>query len=73
MIEQILLWLRKQMSREKDSEDGDRRSLVEEGAAATGCVKKDKAPITQAQWIHQEPTVRTIVPTQGSSSLAEVG
>ena len=66
------------MSREKDTEDGDRRSLVEEGASCLPekSSKETKEP-AEAHWIH-EPVVKTIVPVQtlrtttAASGLPEV-
>ncbi|XP_046742169.1 tyrosine-protein phosphatase non-receptor type 7-like isoform X1 [Diprion similis] len=50
----ILLWLRKQMSCEKDTEDGDRRGLVEEGAVGLPekPAKELRDPV-EAQWVCQ--------------------
>ncbi|XP_066593724.1 tyrosine-protein phosphatase non-receptor type 5-like isoform X2 [Prorops nasuta] len=64
----ILLWLRKQMSREKDTENGDRRGLVEEGALS--CIEKTtkgNKNVVVAQWVHQ-PTAKSSV----SAKSAEV-
>ncbi|XP_076686581.1 tyrosine-protein phosphatase non-receptor type 5 isoform X3 [Andrena cerasifolii] len=60
----VLLWLRKQMSREKDTEDGDRRGLVEEGSVCHA-EKPSKATKSsfEGQWIHQ-PTVKSSVSVQ---------
>ncbi|XP_076163419.1 tyrosine-protein phosphatase non-receptor type 7 [Ptiloglossa arizonensis] len=60
----ILLWLRKQMSCEKDTEDGDRRGLVEEGAVCHSdkLVKATKGSV-EGQWVHQ-PTVKPSVSIQ---------
>ncbi|XP_031827389.1 tyrosine-protein phosphatase non-receptor type 5 isoform X2 [Nomia melanderi] len=60
----ILLWLRKQMSREKDTEDGDRRGLVEEGTVChpEKAVKSTKVSV-EGQWVHQ-PTVKPSVSVQ---------
>ncbi|XP_016914088.1 tyrosine-protein phosphatase non-receptor type 5 isoform X1 [Apis cerana] len=61
----ILLWLRKQMSREKDTEDGDRRGLVEEGAVGhpEKSIKSSKGSI---EWVHQPATKSSVqsVPTR---------
>ncbi|XP_033223987.1 tyrosine-protein phosphatase non-receptor type 5-like isoform X2 [Belonocnema kinseyi] len=67
----ILLWLRKQMSREKDTEDGDRRGLVEEGAVypAEKASKESKDPI-EAQWVHQ-PIHTLPIPNQPIQPVAE--
>ncbi|CAL7951746.1 unnamed protein product [Xylocopa violacea] len=58
----ILLWLRRQMSREKDTEDGDRRGLVEEGAV--GPIEKAIKPAKSSiEWIHQptaKPSVQSV-------------
>lgn len=54
LFAQILLWLRQQMSREKDAEEGDRRGLVEEG---TVCPPDDAnkttktSGLTEAKWV----------------------
>ncbi|KZC10269.1 Receptor-type tyrosine-protein phosphatase R [Dufourea novaeangliae] len=60
----ILLWLRKQMSREKDAEDGDRRGLVEEGTVCHSekPTKSTKVSV-EGQWVHQ-PTVKPSVSVQ---------
>ncbi|XP_076642669.1 tyrosine-protein phosphatase non-receptor type 7 isoform X2 [Halictus rubicundus] len=60
----ILLWLRKQMSREKDTEDGDRRGLVEEGTVGhpEKSTKSTKVSV-EGQWVHQ-PTVKPSVSAQ---------
>ncbi|CAB0029300.1 unnamed protein product [Trichogramma brassicae] len=50
----ILLWLRQQMSREKDAEEGDRRGLVEEGTACPldNADKNNKSKsLTEAKWV----------------------
>ncbi|XP_043478351.1 tyrosine-protein phosphatase non-receptor type 5-like isoform X2 [Leptopilina heterotoma] len=72
----ILLWLRKQMSREKDTEDGDMRGLVEEGAVCSSekASKDNKDPI-EAQWVHQSVLkppvpVQPIRPVPETSGLA---
>ncbi|XP_063974883.1 tyrosine-protein phosphatase non-receptor type 7-like isoform X1 [Diachasmimorpha longicaudata] len=54
---QFLLWLRKQMSSEKKTGDGDRRGLVEEGAQVTQAHDKpgkstQERPM-EAQWVRQ--------------------
>lgn len=53
------------MSREKDTEDGDRRGLVEEGAVGhpEKSVKPSKGSI---EWVHQPATKSSIqsVPTR---------
>lgn len=61
----ILLWLRKQMSREKDTEDGDMRGLVEEGGAVCSTEKasKDNKDPIEAQWVHQS-VLKPPVPIQ---------
>lgn len=69
IVQQILLWLRKQMSREKDTEDGDRQGLVEE--CATCCppdklTKDTKGPV-EAEWVHEaaaKPPAAPAHPTQ---------
>ncbi|XP_033325043.1 tyrosine-protein phosphatase non-receptor type 5 isoform X1 [Megalopta genalis] len=74
----ILLWLRKQMSREKDTEDGDRRGLVEEGTVGhpEKPAKSTKVSV-EGQWVHQ-PTVKPSVSVQSvrpvtqTSGLPEV-
>ncbi|XP_048516035.1 tyrosine-protein phosphatase non-receptor type 5-like isoform X2 [Athalia rosae] len=60
----ILLWLRKQMSCEKDTEDGDRRGLVEEGAAGPPekLAKEIRDPV-EAQWVCQ-PVMKPPVAVQ---------
>ncbi|KAK0077944.1 hypothetical protein PV325_003254 [Microctonus aethiopoides] len=79
----FLLWLRKQMSSEKKSGDGDRRGLVEEGAV--GVTKDNKINMTkgqeqkesliEAQWVHQsfakmpKHAIRT---SESTSGLPEV-
>lgn len=52
------------MSREKDTEDGDMRGLVEEGAVCSSnkASKDNKDPI-EAQWVHQ-PVLKPPVPIQ---------
>ncbi|XP_015586539.1 tyrosine-protein phosphatase non-receptor type 5 isoform X3 [Cephus cinctus] len=74
----ILLWLRKQMSCEKDTEDGDRRGLVEEGAVCPPekLTKESKDPV-EAQWVCQpimKPpvSVQPIRPITHSSALPEI-
>ncbi|XP_023288561.1 tyrosine-protein phosphatase non-receptor type 5 [Orussus abietinus] len=74
----ILLWLRKQMSREKDTEDGDRRGLVEEGAACPPekSSKENKDNLVEAQWVCpavMKPPVsaQPIVPVAQKSDLPE--
>ncbi|TGZ51956.1 tyrosine-protein phosphatase non-receptor type 7 isoform X1 [Temnothorax longispinosus] len=50
----ILLWLRKQMSREKDNENGDRHGLVEEGAICQPDKStKDTKESVEAKWVHE--------------------
>ncbi|XP_011870959.1 PREDICTED: tyrosine-protein phosphatase non-receptor type 7-like isoform X2 [Vollenhovia emeryi] len=50
----ILLWLRKQMSREKDNENGDRHGLVEEGAICQPDKStKDAKESVEAKWVHE--------------------
>lgn len=57
----FLLWLRKQMSSEKKTGDGDRRGLVEEGAVGSSSTvptdkpagKSTQQQTMEAQWIHQ--------------------
>ncbi|KAL0116658.1 hypothetical protein PUN28_009944 [Cardiocondyla obscurior] len=50
----ILLWLRKQMSREKDTENGDRHGLVEEGAVCQPDKStKDTKESVEAKWVHE--------------------
>ncbi|XP_012221122.1 tyrosine-protein phosphatase non-receptor type 7-like isoform X1 [Linepithema humile] len=70
----ILLWLRKQMSREKDSEDGDRHGLVEEGAICqSDKLTKDVKESVEAKWVHEALTkppasthsIRSIPQTSG--------
>ncbi|XP_076235215.1 tyrosine-protein phosphatase non-receptor type 7 [Calliopsis andreniformis] len=67
----VLLWLRKQMSREKDTEDGDRRGLVEEG---TVCHPEKPGKATkgsvEGQWVHQ-PTVKPSVSVQSVRPLTQ--
>ncbi|XP_033190556.1 tyrosine-protein phosphatase non-receptor type 5 isoform X1 [Bombus vancouverensis nearcticus] len=73
----VLLWLRKQMSREKDTEDGDRRGLVEEGA-----VGHPEKPIKPAkgsiEWVHQpaaKPSIQSVQTVQSvtqATGLPEV-
>lgn len=75
---QILLWLRKQMSREKDTEDGDRQGLVEDGTICQpDKLAKDAKESVEAKWVHKtdaKPPASTHVtrsiPT--ASSLPEV-
>ncbi|KAJ8668173.1 hypothetical protein QAD02_009836 [Eretmocerus hayati] len=72
----ILLWLRQQMSREKDVEDGDRRGLVEEG---TVCPKDDSKInksklLTEAKWVTGVPVPRisiTEAPTEVTTSAVQ--
>ncbi|XP_011301846.1 tyrosine-protein phosphatase non-receptor type 7 isoform X2 [Fopius arisanus] len=81
----FLLWLRKQMSSEKKTGDGDRRGLVEEGAQiAQGQDKPGKStqerPM-EAQWVRQpvvKPPVsvlpiRTAPETSGLPQVMSVG
>lgn len=64
----ILLWLRKQMSREKDTEDGDRRGLVEEGVIGlTDKTGKNIKSSVEAQWVHQ-PITKPSAPTPKAKS-----
>ncbi|XP_018397999.1 PREDICTED: LOW QUALITY PROTEIN: tyrosine-protein phosphatase non-receptor type 5-like [Cyphomyrmex costatus] len=50
----ILLWLRKQMSREKDNENGDRHGLVEEGATCKPDKStKDAKEFVEAKWVQE--------------------
>ncbi|XP_014476085.1 PREDICTED: tyrosine-protein phosphatase non-receptor type 5-like isoform X1 [Dinoponera quadriceps] len=75
----VLLWLRKQMSREKDTEDGDRQGLVEE--RATCCppdklTKDTKGPV-EAEWVHEAAAkpaapAHPIQPIPQASCLPEV-
>ncbi|XP_019696095.1 tyrosine-protein phosphatase non-receptor type 7 isoform X2 [Harpegnathos saltator] len=73
----ILLWLRKQMSREKDTEDGDRQGLVEE--CATCCppdksAKDTKGPV-EAEWVHEAKPpapAHPIQPIPQTSGLSEI-
>ncbi|XP_034191139.1 tyrosine-protein phosphatase non-receptor type 7 isoform X1 [Osmia lignaria lignaria] len=73
----VLLWLRKQMSREKDTEDGDRRGLVEEGAVCPP-EKTTKATKGSIEWVHQPTakasihTVQSIKPLTQATGLPEV-
>lgn len=52
------------MSREKDTEDGDRRGLVEEGTVChpEKAAKSTKVSV-EGQWVHQ-PTVKPSVSVQ---------
>ncbi|XP_043490845.1 tyrosine-protein phosphatase non-receptor type 7-like isoform X1 [Polistes fuscatus] len=75
----ILLWLRKQMSREKDSEDGDRRGLVEEGLVGrTDKTGKGTKSSVEAQWVPQsvakplESTQKAKPSTTVASGLPEI-
>jgi receptor-type tyrosine-protein phosphatase R len=76
--QQILLWLRKQMSREKDTEDGDRQGLVEDGAICqSDKLTKDAKGSVEAKWIHEtaaKPLASTHAtqPIPTASSLPEV-
>ncbi|XP_026668293.1 uncharacterized protein LOC113464177 [Ceratina calcarata] len=66
-----LLWLRRQMSREKDREDGDRRGLVEEGAVGHA-EKSVKPAATSIEWVHsKKPSAPSARPVQ-ASGLPEV-
>ncbi|CAK9816094.1 Receptor-type tyrosine-protein phosphatase R [Anthophora quadrimaculata] len=70
----VLLWLRRQMSREKDTEDGDRRGLVEEGAVGLPekLIKPTKGSI---EWVHQptvKPSVQSARPVIQATGLPEV-
>ncbi|CAD1476458.1 unnamed protein product [Heterotrigona itama] len=66
----ILLWLRKQMSREKDTEDGDRKGLVEEGAVSHS-KKPIKPAIESVEWIHQPATKPSIQSVQAAPSVTQ--
>lgn len=74
----ILLWLRKQMSREKDTEDGDRQGLVEEGAICQpDKLTKDTKGSVEAKWVHEaaaKPPIFTHLtrPIPQASGLPEV-
>nr|KAF7432091.1 hypothetical protein H0235_005015 [Vespula pensylvanica] len=74
----ILLWLRKQMSREKNTEDGDRRGLVEEGMVGrTDKTGKGTQSSVEAQWVPQsvtKPSVSTQKekPSTATSGLPEI-
>ena len=59
------------MSREKDTEDGDRRGLVEEGAVCSTekASKESKDPI-EAHWVHQ-PIFKSPVPVQPIQAIGE--
>jgi len=76
--QQILLWLRKQMSREKDTEDGDRQGLVEDGAICQpDKLTKDAKGSVEAKWIHETAakplaSTHTTQPIPTVSSLPEV-
>ncbi|XP_057318195.1 tyrosine-protein phosphatase non-receptor type 7-like isoform X1 [Microplitis mediator] len=77
----FLLWLRKQMSSEKKSSDGDRRELVEKGAVDTSPSsssldkpgKSTQEWSMEAKWVHQPATkpasvsVQTVSPTAKAS------
>ncbi|XP_017756483.1 PREDICTED: tyrosine-protein phosphatase non-receptor type 7-like [Eufriesea mexicana] len=70
----VLLWLRKQMSREKNTEDGDRRGLVEEGAVGQPekAIKPAKGSI---EWIHQstaKPSIQSVRSVTQATGLPEV-
>lgn len=66
------------MSREKDSEDGDRHGLVEEGAICqSDKLTKDVKEAVEAKWVHEaltKPPVPThsIRSTPQTSGLPEV-
>nr|XP_012152431.1 PREDICTED: tyrosine-protein phosphatase non-receptor type 5-like isoform X3 [Megachile rotundata] len=66
----VLLWLRKQMSREKDTEDGDRRGLVEEGAVCPP-EKPAKATKGSIEWVHQPTAKSSIQSVQSVKSVTQ--
>ncbi|XP_029177631.1 tyrosine-protein phosphatase non-receptor type 5-like [Nylanderia fulva] len=74
----ILLWLRKQMSREKDTEDGDRHGLVEEGAICQSeKPSKDAKGSVEAKWVHevfakQSTSTHSLQPVVQTTGLPEV-
>ncbi|XP_050452805.1 tyrosine-protein phosphatase non-receptor type 5-like isoform X1 [Cataglyphis hispanica] len=74
----ILLWLRKQMSREKNTEDGDRHDLVEEGAICqSDKFSKDTKGSVEAKWVHevfakQSTSMQSVQPVVQASDLPEV-
>ncbi|XP_011631752.1 tyrosine-protein phosphatase non-receptor type 7-like isoform X2 [Pogonomyrmex barbatus] len=80
----LLLWLRKQMSREKDNEDGSRHGLVEEGATSQSeKLTKDVKESVEAKWVHEaftkqsapsypvRPVPQTSLPEMMSTAIAE--
>ncbi|XP_011343564.1 tyrosine-protein phosphatase non-receptor type 5 isoform X3 [Ooceraea biroi] len=66
----ILLWLRKQMSREKDTEDGDQQGLVEDGATICQSDKltKDAKGSVEAKWVHETDS-KPPAPAHGTRSI----
>lgn len=58
------------MSREKDTEDGDRRGLVEEGAVGhpEKSIKPSKGSI---EWVHQPATKSSVQSVQPTRSLTQ--
>ncbi|XP_047347124.1 tyrosine-protein phosphatase non-receptor type 5-like isoform X2 [Vespa velutina] len=70
----ILLWLRKQMSREKDTEDGDRRGLVEEGVVSrTDKTGKSTQSSVEAQWVPQSVTKPSVSTQKAKASMVTSG
>ncbi|XP_032454603.1 tyrosine-protein phosphatase non-receptor type 5 isoform X2 [Nasonia vitripennis] len=69
----ILLWLRQQMSREKDAEEGDRRGLVEEGTVCppddANKTTKTKA-LTEAKWVPESVPEISAVVTAASENIS---
>ncbi|XP_044580055.1 tyrosine-protein phosphatase non-receptor type 7-like isoform X1 [Cotesia glomerata] len=77
----ILLWLRKQMSSEKKSSDGDRRELVEKGAvdgssSSSSLDKPGKSTqewSMEAKWVHQPAAKPSSVSVQTVPVARAVG
>ncbi|XP_058800822.1 tyrosine-protein phosphatase non-receptor type 5-like [Phymastichus coffea] len=68
----ILLWLRQQMSREKDVEEGDRRGLVEEGSVCPPSddinkISKAKS-LTEAKWVSETAPAISVVASEATTS-----
>lgn len=66
------------MSREKDTEDGDRHDLVEEGAICqSDKFSKDTKGSVEAKWVHevfakQSTSMQSVQPVVQASGLPEV-